>query len=496
MGRGRQDRAGRAPPGPGLDSAVPPQSSHPTHHRPPPGPRCNPGRAAALARLAEEASRYPDLGLDPLDTGRAPERDAALAHAIYDAAVRRWLTISFLAGVHLHQKWDQLEPGVLAALLGGGAQLLFFDRIPPHAAIDEAVEWTKHAVNPQAGGLVNAVLRKIAGMIAREPDGQPTRREGWTNARDELPLADGRALVLTRPGLPPDGPRRAAVATGIPLWQIRQWADRFGEEDTLRIAGHTIGAAPTIIHAPGDVPEEPTLAAHQSAAHRVFTGSRNELVGLLTRHPSLWVQDPTASAAIAALGDPPARVIVDLCAGRGTKTRQLLARFPEARVIACEVNAQRLDDLHTLAHSAGGHLTVRRPEQIAEELRGRCDLVVADVPCSNSGVLTRRVEARHRCGAQQVARLGDQQRQIVTLGASLLAPGGRLLYSTCSLEAEENTAIAAWAGRALGLVLLTEYQRLPGGGPGRPAREYQDGGYVAVLRTPGASDGSGTPGIH
>ncbi len=422
-----------------------------------PGSRCNPGRSAAHDRLAAEAARYPDLGLDPLDTGRAPERDTALGHAIYDAAIRRWLTISFLAGLHLRQRWNDLEPGVLGALLGGGAQLLFFDRIPPHSAIDEAVEWSKRAVNPRAGGLVNAVLRKINSTVPRSQDEAQTKRETWTNARDELPLADGRALVLSSELLPPDELRRVAVATGIPLWQIRQWADEFGPDDALHIARHTIASAPTIIYAPLGIPaladDLPTLEPHDSPVHRVFTGLRSELVGLLADAPQLWVQDPTASAAVMALGDAPAEVVVDLCAGRGTKTRQLLAQYPEAQIIACEVNAPRLEDLRQLAQTANGRLRVCRPEQAVEELRGRCDLVVADVPCSNSGVLARRIEARHRCSPRQVARLADQQREIVGLGVSLLAPGGRLLYSTCSLEFDENRAIAEWAGRALGLIL-------------------------------------------
>ncbi len=480
------DQPGR---GRGLDSGVP--APHPRSRRPGPipGPRLNPGRAAALDRLAEEAARYPEFGLDPLETPHASDRDAALAHAIYDTAVRRWLTISFLAGQHLRQPWDGLEPGVLGALLGGAAQLLFFDRIPPHSAIDEAVEWTKHRVNPQAAGLVNAVLRRIAGMVIRGAGEELERRAAWTGARDELPLADGRALVLAGQVLPPDVARRTAAATGVPTWQVQQWIDVYGEDDALHMAWHSIAPAPTIVYAPGGMAAHPDLAAHESANHRVFVGARAGLLELLAGHPGLWVQDPTASAAIAGLPEQDATVVVDLCAGRGTKTRQLLARFPAAEVTACEVSTPRLDDLQALARSAEGRLAVCRPDRAAQELRGRCDLVVADVPCSNSGVLARRVEARHRCGARQLARLGEQQREIVALAASLLRPGGMLLYSTCSLETPENAGVAIWAARALGLTIADERQRLPLGGPGEPAGEYQDGGYAAVLTAPGVAGG-------
>ncbi len=459
-----------------------------------------------MDRLTVECERYPDFGLDPLipsdsnHNSGLTERDAALAHAIYDTAVRRAITISRLAGGFLKQPWHGLEPSVQAPLLVGAAQFLFFDRIPTHAAIDEAVEWTKHASGKGSSGLVNAVLRRIAGLVSRDADGTPIRRPAWTNSRDQLPLADGRALVLTSPVLPAEELACAGVATGIPKWQVDRWADEFGADDAIHIAWHTIATGPTILHTPttpttppttNGIPESSALASHTSPAHRVFVGPRVELAGLLGERRDVWVQDPTASAAVGLLEDgppaaPPAR-IVDLCAGRGTKTRQLLVKYPDAEVIACEVNRARLDDLHRLARDFPGRVRVCRPEQIAGELAGACDVVVVDVPCSNSGVLARRVEARHRCSQQQVKRLNEQQQEILTLARGLLAPGGsggRLLYSTCSLEHAENAAMAGWATRALGLTLERELLTLPAGGPGCPPGEYHDGGYAAVLRSP------------
>ncbi len=480
---------------------------------------CNPARALVMDRLTIECERYPDFSLDPLiphaphapqnDSGLS-ERDAALAHAIYDTAVRRAITISRLAGGFLKQPWHGLEPSVQAPLLVGAAQFLFFDRVPTHAAIDEAVEWTKHASGKGSSGLVNAVLRRLAGLVSRDADGNPIRRPAWTNSRDQLPLADGRALVLTSPVLPGEELSCAAVATGIPKWQVDRWADEFGADDAIHIAWHTIATGPTILHTPttpSGIPESSSLASHDSPAHRVFVGPRAGLAGLLGEHPDVWVQDPTASSAVELLEDdtrgtgfqpvftpttrgtgfqpvsPPTR-IVDLCAGRGTKTRQLLVKYPDAEVIACEVNQSRLDDLHKLAREFPGRVRVCRPEQVAEELAGACDVVVVDVPCSNSGVLARRVEARHRCSQQQVKRLNEQQQEILTLARGLLTPGGTLLYSTCSLEHAENAAMAGWATRTLGLTLERELLTLPSGGPGCAPSEYHDGGYAAVLRAP------------
>ncbi|MFG0258815.1 MAG: transcription antitermination factor NusB, partial [Phycisphaerales bacterium JB041] len=433
-----------------------------------------------------ECSQYPDFGLDPLDDAGLSDRDAALAHAIYDAAVRRGITISRLAGGFLKQPWHGLEANVQAPLLAGAAQFLFLDRIPTHAAIDETVEWTKHASGRGSAGLVNAVLRRIAGLISRDTEGNAQFRPTWQNARDELPLADGRSLVLNGPVLASHELHCASAATGVPIWQIERWADEFGVDDALHIAWHSLTTGPTILCAPAGMPESPATTPHHSESHRVFIGARSALADVLASGPHVWVQDATATSAIELLSGDEASTplkIVDLCAGRGTKTRQLLEKYPDAEVVACEVSQPRLEDLHRLAQLADGRVRVCRPEQAARELGGACDLVVADVPCSNSGVLARRVEARHRCSERQIKRLNEQQREILGLAHSLLAPGARLLYSTCSLEHAENAAMAGWASRVFGLTLVREHLTLPAGGPGRPASEYHDGGYAAVLHT-------------
>lgn len=456
----------------------------------------NPGRVAACARLAAEAARYPEFSLEPLETEGVPDRDAALAHAVYDAGVRRWITIRGLCRGFLRQRWEDLEPPVVGALIAGAAQVLFFDRIPVHAAIDETVEWTKSAA-PRAAGLVNAVLRRVALSVAREGSGSASARERWTNARDELPLPDGRALRLADPLLPEAELARAAAATGLPLWQVTHWAEHLGSEAAVRNSWHATAGAPTVLNveAAAQPPAGPHVAPHDSPTHRVFTGSRRDLLALLAAHPHVWVQDATAAAALGLVGAPPAGIVVDLCAGRGTKTRQLLARCPAARVVACEVTPPRLRDLEALRDAADGRLSVCRPDEQSGELRGRCSLVLADVPCSNSGVLARRVEARHRCSPRQLARLNGQQREIVTLAVSLLAPGGRLLYSTCSLEPEENGHLIAWACAEFGMTLMVDHLIEPAGGPGLPPASYRDGGYAALLARP-ASEARGVGGIH
>ena len=124
-----------------------------------------PAREIALERILSQAMRFPDLDIEQFDVrGMLDPRDAALARAIEHAVVRRYLTLIACVRPHLTKNWPLLEKPIQAALLAGAAQILFLDRVPAAAAVDASVEWTKRRLRPGAGGLVNAVLRKLAGV--------------------------------------------------------------------------------------------------------------------------------------------------------------------------------------------------------------------------------------------------------------------------------------------------------------------------------------------
>ena len=147
-------------------------------------------RDRITSRIADQARRYPDFDLSPLDTSGLDGRDSALARAMEMATLRRWLTLTTILDIKLDQPWERLQPTVKAPLLVGAAQLLLLDKIPDHAAINEAVNWTKRHARARAGGLVNAILRRVAEIrleIVERHD--PSRA-------DELALHDGRALHL------------------------------------------------------------------------------------------------------------------------------------------------------------------------------------------------------------------------------------------------------------------------------------------------------------
>ncbi|MFO0833242.1 MAG: transcription antitermination factor NusB [Phycisphaerales bacterium] len=451
---------------------------------PPPARRPVSSRAVACDALARQAQRYPDLVTLELATPGLDARDAALAHTIYDTAVRRWLTIAYLAETVLSRKWAQVVHPLQGAVLAGAAQLLFLDRVPAYAAINESVEWAKRAVSPSGAGLVNAALRGIARAVF-ERESEPVREVSATYdfGAEQLPLADGRALVLKggRGVLPVDERVRMAVVTSHPRALLEAWERDFGPETARDLALHSLCDPPIILNtrfagATGDA----VLLPHAVAGSAVLVAQHERLAPLLSSDARLWVQDPSASEAVDSVKDLQPGLVIDLCAGQGTKTRHLACAFPGARILATDTDGARLRSLKEVARSFP---TVEALEfaDVVNHFGGRADLVLLDVPCSNTGVLARRPEARYRTATGQLERLTKLQREILAQGAALLKEGGTMLYSTCSIEPGENEQQAAWAGEHLPLTLQSQRRTHPSGLPGCGPAEYHDGSFSARL---------------
>jgi 16S rRNA (cytosine967-C5)-methyltransferase len=315
-------------------------------------------------------------------------------------------------------------------------------------------------------------------------------RDKGTDRRDEIPLSDGRTLGLTEPILPEPAPQRWAAATGYPARLVERWRDRYGDAKARDLALHGVVVPPVVLNttfASG----EPILQSvpHSQEGFRIYTGGRGGLGELLSGRRDLWVQDPASARVIAEVARPvrsptPPRLIVDLCAGRGTKTRQLFHGFPGATIVATDTDDARRGSLAEVFRGEK-RVQVVAPGHVASKFAGKADLVLLDVPCSNTGVLARRVEAKYRFGDRSIAQLADLQRRIIADGAALLGPGGWLLYSTCSLEAEENESQAEFAAKTFGLTPVSSSLETPVGLPGEDPAEYRDGSYAALLRREG-----------
>jgi len=454
--------------------------------------------------VAKQARRYPnELLISPLGDEHLSPRDASFAHALYDVVMRRWVTLEHVAQLGLKREIGELDASVRAAVLCGSAQMLLMNTIPPRAAINESVQWAKRVTrNSRSGGFVNAALRRVSELIGEPPvvtigeDGEeivtpapqtgwPPRRERYDWARNELPLADGRATPLMQEVLPEDTYQRIAVATGHPVELLRLWSKSMALREVRALALHGIVRPPVILnsaHATSPLPEQST-EPHSAPGHHVFSGSRAELVRLLGERSDLWVQDPASSLAVESVTDLDPKLIVDACAGQGTKTRQLAETFPGARIVATDIDHPRRAALAE-AFKDGPHaerVTVIDHRELVD-WAGKADLVLLDVPCSNTGVLARRVEARHRATETVVTELLSLQRQIVADAVKLLGTGGAVLYSTCSLDPRENEEIVEWAARWHGFEATRSSRRMPAGGPGEPATAYSDGSFAALLR--------------
>ncbi len=434
-------------------------------------------RNAAMRFIAEQIRRWPDLDLRPLSTAGLDERDARLAQAICGETVRRWLTLEWLLNARLNRPLRENEVNLQAALLAGAAQLFFLDQQPDYAVVNETVAWTKRRVRAKAGGLANAVLRRmieLRGDIDEAPPAPDVHA---------LPLSDGRWRRLNDAVLPDDPLERLAVQTSHPPELIQRWSRRYSPGQLERLALHNLAIAPTlIVNVPREQAESDAhLTAHESPGVAVWSGSHADLVAWLAEHPQARVQDATSYEVVQRIREAtgPLQLIADVCAGSGTKTAQLAQVWPEATIIATDTDRRRFA---MLAERFAGSARVKVvPREQLIDYYGKADLLLLDVPCSNSGTLARRIEAKYRVDGTHLDSLVALQKQIVADHLALRRDGGLIAYSTCSLEPQENEAQRDWINRWHRTRVVTEFSAMPAGLPGEPPARYRDGGYLALL---------------
>ncbi len=322
---------------------------------------------------------------------------------------------------------EGLPPDVRDVLDLGAYQLLFMDRVPPWSAVDESVGLLRETARPDvarwAAGLVNGVLRNL-----------DRRRE--------------------TPPLPEDPAGRLAVLHSHPRWMVERWLLRFGASDTEALLARNNQPPPLHLHVNRlcatreTVLERLAVAGHAARPHEaapdavvVAPGAApNELPGW--DEGWFWAQDAGAQWVTAAAPPPPGARILDACAAPGSKLMSLLARPGAGPALALDPDPRRLAlvaaNLTRLGLS-GARLVAadaRRPPTEAG-----FDYVLADVPCTGTGVLRRRVDARWRRRPGDVATFASFQRELLRAVAAHVAPGGTLVYATCSLEREENEGV-------------------------------------------------------
>jgi 16S rRNA (cytosine967-C5)-methyltransferase len=382
--------------------------------------KITPARAAAfeiLTLVGENKGHSDELLHSPRTEALTPE-DRNLATALVMGVLRWQIALDARLGKLLARPDQRLAEPVALALRMGAFQLLHMDRIPAHAVLNESVEMCRAAGQPHAAGMVNAVLRKLS--AAQKPG----------------------ARIF-------ESPAAFAERLGHPLWLVERWVAAYGREAALAICEYDqrepqSGSLFPAAHAETIEPT-PTAAHPTQAAPQMDDGSR--LVAEI------------AAAALPFTADRAPRVW-DCCAAPGGKTLMLALRLPHAEILATDVSTRRL--AHTTARLRRYAYAQRVRTHVldasaakASEPETNFDLILCDVPCSGTGTLARNPEIRHHLRVEDFARQAARQRELLIGAARRLAPGGRLVYSTCSLEPEENERIVDLIASDAGLNRLS-----------------------------------------
>jgi len=431
---------------------------------------------------------------------RLEPRDRALATQLAAGIVRHRRTLRLFVS-HARGKGRRattIQPDLLIILELGAFQLLFLDRVPDYAAVNEAAEAARRTARgkksgDKAAGFANGVLRGVQRLIAgHNPDGLP--------APDAVPHPDGGVVRLREAVLPDPREDRAAflgAAYSYPDWLVARWLDAFGGEAEAICRWNNrrprlfARANPMFYLTPGEYTGGAVIPPGEYTGGAV-PGPRPGCLDVsdlaaprldaLLADGSLTIQDPSAMLAVEALQPTPGETVLDLCASPGTKTTQILeAMRGEGRVVVCDRSREKLEPLRQMAAARDAkNLTLCLVDDLGRAAPAKgFDAALVDAPCSNTGVLARRVEARWRLRPDDLEELPRRQLELLALASGFVRPGGRLVYSTCSLEAEENEGVVrAFLHTHPPWRLAASEQLLP-------AADH-DGAFWALLaRTPG-----------
>jgi 16S rRNA (cytosine967-C5)-methyltransferase len=346
--------------------------------------------------------------------------DRNLATALVLGVIRWQIRIDHRLQSLLKRPKGKLDAEIRVALRLGAFQILHMDRIPARAAIDESVELAKQAGHRFASGMVNAVLRKLAGAP--------------------------RILY------PEESATELALAEGHPAWIVERWTSFYGLEAARAICRHGQSQPALTLRLAGpEVEFELTQAGIVVEPGQLLTAARIAVSGDVPSTAAIHegrvrMQDDgsqlVAEIAAANLNQDEGRIL-DTCAAPGGKTLIVAERNPQARILACESSPPRLEQLRQRLGAHADRIECRLADATQLNEDAAFDLVIADVPCSGTGTLGRNPEIRHRLQPEDLARQAERQRAILGAALRAIRPGCRVVYSTCSLELEENEQVVA-----------------------------------------------------
>jgi 16S rRNA (cytosine967-C5)-methyltransferase len=348
-------------------------------------------------------------------SGHLDSRDAGLASDIVFGTLRRRGELDASIGQYSKRGVDKLDPAVRIALEMALYQIRFLDRVPGHAAVNDAVELARKAGKASAAAFVNAVLRRAI----REPI-------------------------------------EVAETLSTPAWLLERWTAQYGADAALAIAHASLSPPERFIRVGNGTPPPGAEATDIPGCFKLPSGDAG----------CFRFQDIGSQAVVPLLNLRPGQAFLDVCAPPGNKTAQAL-EIP-VRAIAGDLHLSRARILMPLGIPVVT-LDASKPLPFA----CRFDRILVDAPCSGTGTLARNPEIKWRLKPADIADLQSRQTAILRNSLDQLAPGGLLVYSTCSLEREENQDVVAMSGATV----VETMQRVPGRDPG-------DGFFAAVLGKP------------
>ncbi len=380
-------------------------------------------RKAALETLVRvyRDGAYSNLALSSALGGNLSRADSAFASALVYTTLERQITIDYHLSQYLTQPIRKLRPDVCAALRMGAAQILFMDKVPDSAAVNETVTLVRgNKKTAYAAGLVNAVLRRVAAGGLQIPEG--------------------------------DGDEARSVRYACPVWLVRLWTESYGRADADALMASSLGSSPTIVRVNTLKTTTESLAerlAAEGVQARRFDGLPHALILENAGAPErlkafrdglFHVQDAASQYCCEALDVRAGQTVYDVCAAPGGKSFTLCEMMENTgSVYAFDLHAHRVG----LIESGAQRLGIRNLHAAVHDAcaldgdRAKADRVLCDVPCSGLGVIGKKPEIRLK-SAQEVDNLHDIQYNILCVCSTYVKKGGRLVYSTCSLNPREN----------------------------------------------------------
>ncbi len=450
-------------------------------------------RAVAVAALNRFCQDDKYGYIEQILNGLMPQTDQKQrATDLVFGCIRNYSAIDMVIARFAGRPPGRIEPDLLNIIRVAAYELIYCPMTAGYAIVNEAVDSAGNFAGKKQAGFVNAVLRQVTRHIKNRQS--PLSEANTQKTLPQTPTTGCQfdSEILPEPVAEPADYLSAAFS--LAKWLVEDWLEQFGPENTRQIcfaSNRRVGIylrANTLKITAAELAEK-----LQQAGVNLEISPKEQMIKLkspssITKLPGFAeglfsVQDPAAALPVRLLQPQPDWTIFDLCAAPGTKTTQLAELTDDkAAIIATDIDGTRLQKIKENTDRLGiKSVTVVDYEKLERAISefGPFDCVLADVPCSNTGVLSKRAEVRLRIKPKAVEKISKIQTGLLNLAARTVKPGGRICYSTCSIQKQENSGLVEdFLNGHPGFTVESERLTLPS------AQDFDhDGGYFAIIKS-------------